>query len=434
MRSITLRNACPFPVYPGATVGAVGLAGAPVMCNAGACATGQFCNSADNMCYWAPLQTKAGKPLDAYSVQLATSGNASNVVVNIPVNTTGATDTVWSGGIWAGTDVSGAPTPRTVATAATGYCAQSKSAVWQLVPCTNQTVAPQNAPVTVAEFTLVNSLDTYDITAINGVNVPITMAPSNGQTLPPPPASNDPNSKYYWCATPGAKAAGQAPTPGQACKWSFAAANNKISMALVQHQANAQLCGPSQACPSGQTCGISYDSSQGVAGVSQQCGTPLSGTWTAVQICAAVGYQNSNLVNVSPQLKQSLDCQGTGGANSKLFQCSGNGTCYNSAAGPTCCGCPNWPAQYNPAGGNSAAANRCYSTNPNWTSVAYPWLSYVKSACPTMYSFQYDDVTSTFNCSTVPDGQTGTNATNYTITFCPGGATATVGAISITKH
>jgi hypothetical protein len=34
-----------------------------------------------------------------------------------------------------------------------------------------------------------------------------------------------------------------------------------------------------------------------------------------------------------------------------------------------------------------------------------------------VYSYQYDDVTSTFKCSTSPN--TTINATNYTVTFCP---------------
>jgi hypothetical protein len=124
-------------------------------------------------------------------------------------------------------------------------------------------------------------------------------------------------------------------------------------------------------------------------------------------------------------------------------------------ADDNCCGCPDWPADYKPFAGNESAANRCYATNPDWLTVAYPWLNpYVKQACPTMYSYQYDDVTSTFTCSSAPTGSLQIsktnflwlsriparlparaespqiNMTNYTITFCPEGRTATVGATS----
>jgi len=40
-----------------------------------------------------------------------------------------------------------------------------------------------------------------------------------------------------------------------------------------------------------------------------------------------------------------------------------------------------------------------------------------KSACPTSYSYNYDDVAGTFNCGT---------GSNYQVTFCPGGITSVV--------
>jgi hypothetical protein len=72
---------------------------------------------------------------------------------------------------------------------------------------------------------------------------------------------------------------------------------------------------------------------------------------------------------------------------------------------------------YKPSGANLNDSNRCYASNPNWTSVSYPWLPYIKRACPSMYSYQFDDATSTFTCTTTPN--TKINATNYTLTFCP---------------
>jgi len=44
-------------------------------------------------------------------------------------------------------------------------------------------------PTTLAEFTLVtNGPDTYDVSAINGVNLPMAMAPTPGQTYGTPPS------------------------------------------------------------------------------------------------------------------------------------------------------------------------------------------------------------------------------------------------------
>jgi hypothetical protein len=84
-----------------------------VACVNGACAAGQACNKADNNCYWAPLKSAAGQPLDGYTLRLTTSGTGAVAKVEIPVTTTGASDTVWSGGIWAGTNVLGSGAART---------------------------------------------------------------------------------------------------------------------------------------------------------------------------------------------------------------------------------------------------------------------------------------------------------------------------------
>ncbi len=44
-----------------------------------------------------------------------------------------------------------------------------------------------------------------------------------------------------------------------------------------------------------------------------------------------------------------------------------------------------------------------------------PWLRYLKDACPTAYTYPFDDATSTFTCQ---PGAT-TPPVAYAITFCP---------------
>jgi hypothetical protein len=41
----------------------------------------------------------------------------------------------------------------------------------------------------------------------------------------------------------------------------------------------------------------------------------------------------------------------------------------------------------------------CGNTNSLWTTDVLPIISWIKEACPTCYSFPYDDPTSTFTCS-----------------------------------
>ncbi len=56
--------------------------------------------------------------------------------------------------------------------------------------------------------------------------------------------------------------------------------------------------------------------------------------------------------------------------------------------------------------------------NPNWTTYALPFESLLKTACPSAYSYQYDDPYSLFTCNSA----SGTNQMGYTITFCPAGS------------
>src|SRR5262249_23356380 len=416
-RTISLVNACNFAVFPGATSGAV----APE--RACPCGTGQTCNKDNNLCYWEQLTTTKGTPLDAYHLRLASGATEQ---VTIPIASANRNDNVWTGGVWPGTDFGSGPS-RTAATAATGYCTTSHQGQWTIIPCAPFS-GPQNAPLTRAEFALVNSTDFYDISAIHGANIPLSMEPTPGQNLNPVPSSADPNQKYYWCTAPGSVSK----PPTAACDWSFAGTNNDVGMALVQHQPSPTLCGGlNQSCPRGQVCGIAYDSSKGVAGLYQECGTPISGTWSAIQICTAINYDNGNLKpdQVSDRLKNSLVCgSGITSPNGQLFSCSGENakTCYHceGAACDNCCGCPAWPAEYKPSGGNSKASDRCVATNKQWEKVSYPWLSYMKRGCPAAYSYQFDDVTATFTCSTA----TQINATNYTITFCPSNKVVQVGS------
>jgi hypothetical protein len=57
--------------------------------------------------------------------------------------------------------------------------------------------------------------------------------------------------------------------------------------------------------------------------------------------------------------------------------------------------------------------NCCGPYNPLWRKAMETYVSAFKEACPTAYSYQYDDPTSLFTCPNSGQG------VNYTITFCP---------------
>jgi len=112
----------------------------------------------------------------------------------------------------------------------------------------------------------------------------------------------------------------------------------------------------------------------------------------------------------------------------KLFlKAEKNGaSCYTLGVNSSCCGCPIWgslaPTPVCRDQNKKIIPNCCVSTNTNWTSTALPWAQFDKDACPTAYSFQFDDKTSTFDCSKGFSGSSSNpNSVNYTITFCPDG-------------
>ncbi len=209
-------------------------------------------------------------------------------------------------------------------------------------------------PATLAEFTVMppsSGSDFYDVSNVDGASVPLAIAPTAGTfDTTPPPGTNVP----YYCASPGCTGnCGALP----ACSWDLASS-----------------------CP---------------AELQDQDPGHYVGCRSAGQECA-----------VDPS-NPALDC-----ANEvDLYRCteggpSGvSGSCYSQGANASCCGCPSW----SPAG-------TCQSSNPRWTapSRAGKYAAVFKDACPTAYSFPYDDLTSTFTCR----GSASTN-TSYTITFCP---------------
>jgi hypothetical protein len=165
----------------------------------------------------------------------------------------------------------------------------------------------------------------------------------------------------------------------------------------------------------------------------QQCGD-FAGWWSANDFCGAPDSK----AGVGPSTPK-IDCSEslTDGDNSKktnlgtLFGCAvlGQGgdpdnhySCY-SRNNPddtkrTCCGCPTdtlntlsdkWPDYPSGVckGGN----------NTTWAASIQPWLVNLKQACPTAYSYAYDDLTSLSGCQGEPQGPANENLLGYTITF-----------------
>lgn len=82
------------------------------------------------------------------------------------------------------------------------------------------------------------------------------------------------------------------------------------------------------------------------------------------------------------------------------------------------CGGTNWDAAntvLTPAAAPITRPAVAYTTaNPTWVQYVYPTISWLKMACPTCYTFPYDDQSSTFNCEQGLNSQ-GTNQLDYTL-------------------
>ena len=60
--------------------------------------------------------------------------------------------------------------------------------------------------------------------------------------------------------------------------------------------------------------------------------------------------------------------------------------------------------------------NKCNNKKPNWTNIAKPGLLWLKQACPSAYTYPYDDMSSTFTCRKMINN---VNSVNYQVAFCP---------------
>ncbi|MDF1678668.1 MAG: thaumatin family protein, partial [Legionellaceae bacterium] len=286
-------------------------------------------------------------------------------------------------------------------------------------------------PATQAEITMLRAesggTDTYDVEVINGLHVPIKMQPNA-------------TANNYQCGIPGNEIAENG---FGACNWSQASPANSNAAAAVNKfykvTRTGAKCLANRTCATqGLLCGLDENLNPG-------CGAFL-GYYSANELCAL----NSNFA--SPFAEDNFSCKQNLSTPfpestyplSQLLACpvpkgsTANprfNSCYlNYAAGvytenelKQCCGCVNWwdipgilannnnndPTFLCQTGSSSNAGN-VLQVDPEWTRHVQPTIQWMKRACPSVYTYQFDDKTSTFTC---------TQPKNYTITFCPGGDT-----------
>lgn len=396
-RTFTFENLCPYDVWL-AFVGGGQINGCVTNTDCdnkpnvipGTFACDPTANAGAGICNWKNPTPPAG------DYKVAANGGTKNVTLIENVYPLSATQNlVWSG-------VIGGRTSCTSSGCSTGDCGGGQGAC--------PVGKGLNQPAQQAEPTFQQESDFYDITGINGINIPMSIEPQG--------VTRD-SSNPYTCGAPGITTDQSSTTlPVQtigACTWDFAPpSNNYIWVAN-----GGAPCATNNQCnqAGGEACGLSQAN---IVGNSAQttCGI-FEGYWTANQVCGI----NSNY----SQAPYFCTNPATNGTFTNMYQCSGTGyseSCYNSSNSTTCCGCQNWQ---NVAGYNivlptdPAIVPQCNnpgngSSNATWIANALPTLDWYKAACPPFYVYPFDDKSSTFSCTNNPGG---VNSTSYKITYCP---------------
>ncbi len=332
--------------------------------------------------------------------------------------------------------INGAIYGRTQCNTSTGVCATANCPVIAGTG-TCQTSIGANNPTTIFEANMTSLAATdgvYDISIINGFNIP-------GQIKSLAPLSSD----AFGCGQSAGATIQPTGSSLGACPWSFTTpstiAPDTAANYIWVSSGTTNGCG---ACGANEYCGTAYSADGGQAPIYQHCGTFL-GYWTLADY---VGYSASsqwglngvganlyNAYNMGTVLPNGpLGSYGTVGGTAAtyaaLYACTptsnnslnsgyGSGTPANPLPNTNVCGCYDWNQSGSAA--PTAQASQCTGYNSDWITNVYPRILWLKQACPTAYTYQFDDKSVSFTCN-VP-----AQKTSYQITFCPGGKTGRPG-------
>ena len=458
-RTITIINQCNVPVWiTPVAAAAFGVPTPTCDANKNGCPTDTECFTANGDCYYSnPSVSNDGELL---GVQANQAPSTMDITVSednaIVTGTTPPGNVIYNAGIAARLGCTG--------TGSSLFCTENNcDGTIQPLPAGSTTsagvCAPGVGPVSTpgmsfnaVEFTFLkdsNSGETkdgvYDEQTINGVNIPMEMKGRG-----PASAANAP---YNDCEPTGAiiqKTTSATNTQLGACTYSYTTPSTyPYNATTSQPGADAPASNYRFVTPVGETfcestdahcdgtgylCGLAYHDFSGATGykLTKMCGT-LQGY---VSINTGICSQADSIFHAGPMqdLKGYYNCghDYTYSTGAELYACHGayaGQSCYNpDPANPpaSCCGCQDWwdNGITVPHGVGTPTQLCGIYTNPDWTTLpsngtVQSQIQWVKEACPTAYSYQYDDPSSSFHC-TVTSGSNIT--TNYQVTLCPGGA------------
>ncbi|MBP9722027.1 MAG: hypothetical protein KBD64_02585 [Gammaproteobacteria bacterium] len=292
--------------------------------------------------------------------------------------------------------------------------------------------------------------DFYDISIINGVNVPISIEPVARYF------GNQGMQENFFCKATGNPPTGD-PKKMKGCSWNFTPPDGYEKHIFTEIYRNLatdnKTCTTDVDCKSvGGVCGLKYPEDYINYNNKGYCGKPIAYQTLANISPLVVSVKTSALKDLF-QLNNAHNIalsDGTGVqavTNNQLFMCKtddyGTGylyldSCYNYCKGKfpcneykpgktknsstACCGCIDWPGV--PTDDDVACkASESYS-NPAralWLATVKPLVGWLIDGCPDAYEYQYGDKHGTMQCSSKDKAIDPGNNVGYTITFCPSG-------------
>lgn len=368
-------------------------------------------------CFWSPLSVATG------SQQLAKGASATVFISNSNGITTGTQQIQWSGNYHADK-------------CPLGVCPTPESGVG---------TGPAYQAVSLAEVTYqYTPVDYYDVSIINGANYALTFGPTTSSQISSTDAytcgqagsftAQDGGWSYTNQTSAGLPASNWILTPTESSVVGGISPSDTPSSYFAVVESNGVNYGSCNTtgtgCNESATCGWEY--SQVTTGTytfaaSQRiCGKFVS--WaTANQI---YGW-NESTTNVSPfnlfsSFAVSPVYQGVSSilvgnyqlCNNNTYSAYGNPPTYSNGATVTsvmACGGVNWNNINNQNYGITRPSGPAVTVNSDWMNQVLPTIIWLKQACPSCYTFPYDDFASTFTCSNASGS--GINTTNYTVTI-----------------
>lgn len=390
-REILIVNNCQYDFYfkvtsgSAPTIRSIGVTSPPaslLTCTSNSqCVAGSSCLSPPGLCFWNVNTPSSGN----FEVP---AGRANSVTFPYYNNNV---QTLWSGNF--------------------GFCRGASCSSSSSV-CSAKGCNVVNGASNIAEITLQkNYADFYDISNIGGFNVPMSFGPTN---LPP---SMLEISTPYTCGTPGLPIEQNG----------IGASSWSAIPPYVQNywvKGTGGSCTSSSQCTNGTVCGVDTTPSR-VPNMNLMCGE-LYGMWTANALCS---QDPQFSLSPDPFLCSSPIQNGPYSTTvGQLYLCDGtSGSGYSDGADEYSCGCENW-WETGLSVPPSPATPLCVNSAPAWTEYVLPSISWLKEACPSCYTYPYDDKSSSFTCSNFEGA---TNTQNYTLTLCPLGTSAQITRSSV---